>query len=130
PIVIGKQLQPATAELQAAGFTVDIDRRADPAPLNTVFRQVPSSGEADKGSTVTLFVSNGPSTAQVPDVLGLSEIDARRRLRRAGFKPVVSREGSSKVAEGNVIRSDPGAGARIERDSRVTIFVSSGPKQV
>jgi eukaryotic-like serine/threonine-protein kinase len=130
PVVVGKQLPAATAELQAAGFTVDIDRRADPSPRDTVFRQVPSSGEADKGSTVTLFVSNGPSTAQVPDVLGLSEIDARRRLRRAGFKPVVSREGSSKVAEGNVIRSDPGAGARIERESRVTIFVSSGPKEV
>jgi eukaryotic-like serine/threonine-protein kinase len=130
PIVVGKQLPAATAELRASGFTVDIDRRADPSPPDTVFRQVPSSGEADKGSTVTLFVSNGPSTAQVPDVLGLSELDARRRLRRAGFKPFVSREGSAKVADGNVIRSDPGAGARIERSSRVTIFVSSGPKEV
>jgi serine/threonine-protein kinase len=130
PIVVGKQLQAATAELQAAGFTVDIDRRADPAPRDTVFRQVPSGGEADDGSTVTLFVSNGPSTARVPDVLGLSEVDARRRIRRAGFKPLVSREGSAKVAEGSVIRSDPGSGARIERDSRVTLFVSTGPKEV
>jgi beta-lactam-binding protein with PASTA domain len=109
---------------------VDIDRRADPAPRDTVFRQVPSGGEADKGSTVTLFVSNGPSTARVPDVLGLSETDARRRVRRAGFKPAVEREGSAKVAEGSVIRSDPGAGARIERDSRVTLFVSTGPREV
>ena len=29
-----------------------------------------------------------------------------------------------------MIRSDPGAGARIERDSRVTLFVSTGPKEV
>jgi eukaryotic-like serine/threonine-protein kinase len=130
PIVIGKQLQPATAELQAAGFTVDIDRRADPAPLNTVFRQVPSSGEADKGSTVTLFVSNGPSTARVPDVLGLAEVDARRRLRRAGFTSILSHEGSVKVPAGSVIRSDPSAGAKIERGSRVTLFVSTGPKEV
>jgi serine/threonine-protein kinase len=130
PIVIGKQLEAATAELQAAGFTVDIDRRADPAPPDTVFRQVPSNGEADKGSTVTLFVSNGPSTARVPDVLGLTEVDARRRVRRAGFKPVLSREGSAKVPEGSVIRSDPGAGARIERGSRVTLYVSTGPKEV
>jgi eukaryotic-like serine/threonine-protein kinase len=130
PIVVGKQLQAATAELQAAGFTVDIDRRADPAPRDTVFRQVPSSGETDKGSTVTLFVSNGPSTARVPDVLGLTEVDARRRIRRAGFKPVLSREGSAKVPEGSVIRSDPGSGPRIERGSRVTLFVSTGPKEV
>jgi serine/threonine-protein kinase len=130
PVVVGKQLGAATAELQAAGFTVDIDRRADPAPRDTVFRQVPSSGEADKGSTVTLFVSNGPSTARVPDVLGLTQVDARRRIRRAGFRPVLAREGSAKVPEGSVIRSDPGAGARIERSSRVTLFVSTGPKEV
>jgi serine/threonine-protein kinase len=130
PIVVGKQLQAATAELQAAGFTVDIDRRPDATPQDTVFRQVPSSGEADKGSTVTLFVSNGPSTARVPDVLGLTEVDARRRLRRAGFKPVLSREGSAKVPAGSVIRSDPSSGARIERGSRVTLFVSTGPKEV
>jgi serine/threonine-protein kinase len=130
PIVVGKQLQAATAELQAAGFTVDIDRRPDATPQDTVFRQVPSSGEADKGSTVTLFVSNGPSTARVPDVLGLTEVDARRRIRRAGFKPVLSREGSVKVPAGSVIRSDPGGGARIERGSRVTLFISTGPKEV
>jgi serine/threonine-protein kinase len=130
PIVVGKQLPAATAELQAAGFTVDIDRRPDATPEDTVFRQVPSSGEADKGSTVTLFVSNGPSTARVPDVLGLTEVDARRRIRRAGFKPVLSREGSAKVPAGSVIRSDPSSGARIERGSRVTLFVSTGPKEV
>jgi eukaryotic-like serine/threonine-protein kinase len=130
PVVVGKQLDAARADLEAAGFTVDIDRRADPAPPDTVFRQVPSGGEADAGSTVTLFVSNGPSTARVPDVLGLSEVDARRRLRRAGFKPFIQREGSTKVVAGNVIRSDPGSGARIERDSRVTLFVSTGPREV
>jgi serine/threonine-protein kinase len=31
---------------------------------------------------------------------------------------------------GTVIRSDPSGGARIERGSRVTLFVSSGPKEV
>jgi beta-lactam-binding protein with PASTA domain/tRNA A-37 threonylcarbamoyl transferase component Bud32 len=130
PIVVGKQLDSARAELATAGFTVDIDRRADPAPRDTVFRQVPSGGDADKGSTVTLFVSNGPTTAKVPDVLGLSELDGRRRVRRAGFTAFVEREGSAKVVAGSVIRSDPSAGARIERGSRVTLFVSSGPKEV
>jgi eukaryotic-like serine/threonine-protein kinase len=130
PIVVGKQLGAARGELEAAGFKVDIDRRADPSPRETVFRQVPSSGKADKGSAVTLFVSNGPNTAKVPDVLGLSEVDARSRIRRAGFKPFLEREGSAKVAAGTVIRSDPSAGARIERDSRVTLFVSTGPRTV
>jgi beta-lactam-binding protein with PASTA domain/tRNA A-37 threonylcarbamoyl transferase component Bud32 len=130
PIVVGKPLESARQELDAAGFQVDIDRRADPAPRDTVFRQVPSGGEVDEGSTVTLFVSNGPSTAKVPDVLGLSEQDARERLKRARFRSSIEREGSTKVPEGTVIRSDPGPGTAIERDSKVTLFISTGPREV
>jgi beta-lactam-binding protein with PASTA domain/tRNA A-37 threonylcarbamoyl transferase component Bud32 len=130
PVVVGKQLDRARQELERGGFQVDIDRRADPAPRDTVFRQVPSGGKADDGSTVTLFVSNGPSTAKVPDVLGLTEHDARKRVKRAGFRAAVEREGSTKVPEGTVIRSDPGSGVAIERDSKVTLFISTGPREV
>jgi beta-lactam-binding protein with PASTA domain/tRNA A-37 threonylcarbamoyl transferase component Bud32 len=131
PLVLGQTLESAQRELQTAGFKVDIDRRADAAPADTVFRQVPSADErVDKGSTVTLFVSNGPTTVKVPDVLGLSERDARRRIRGANLKPVLESENSASVPAGNVIRSDPGAGTEIERGSRVTLFASSGPKEV
>jgi serine/threonine-protein kinase len=131
PVVLGQTLQSARAELEAAGFKVDIDRRADPSPVDNVFREVPSAGsKIDKGSTVTLFVSNGPTTVKVPDVLGLAEQDARKRMKRASLRPFSEHESSRRVAAGNVIRSDPGPGAEIERGSRVTLIVSSGPKQV
>jgi serine/threonine-protein kinase len=131
PLVLGQTLDSARQELERDGFAVDIDRRSDQAPLDTVFRQVPRGGqEADEGSTVTLFVSNGPSTAEVPDVLGLGVQDARKRVKRAGFRPAVEREGSTKVLEGSVIRSDPGPGVAIERGSKVTLFVSTGPRAV
>jgi beta-lactam-binding protein with PASTA domain/serine/threonine protein kinase len=131
PLVLGQTLDSARAELQSAGFEVDIDRRSDAAPVDTVFRQVPSAAtQADNGSTVTLFVSNGPSTVKVPDVIGLTQQDARRRMRDANLKPVLERESSAKVPEGNVIRSDPGSGTAIEIGSRVRLFVSGGPKQV
>jgi beta-lactam-binding protein with PASTA domain len=131
PNVVGKQLSPARIELEQAGFEVDIDRRPDQSPFDTVFRQVPSAtSKVDEGSTVTLFVSNGPSTVKVPDVLGLTEADAKRRVRRADLRPAVDQESSRRVPAGNVIRTDPGSGAAIERGSRVTLFVSSGAKQV
>jgi serine/threonine-protein kinase len=62
--------------------------------------------------------------------VGLAEADARRRLRRAELRADVDRESSTSVAEGTVIRTDPGAGRPAERDSAVTVFVSSGPEQV
>jgi serine/threonine-protein kinase len=130
PLVLGQNVDSARGELTAAGFKLDIDRRADQAPIDIVFRQVPSATEkADKGSVVTLFVSNGPSTVKVPDVLGLTEDAARSRIKRGGLKPVVEREASTKVLEGSVIRSDPGAGTAIERESKVTLIVSKGPEE-
>jgi beta-lactam-binding protein with PASTA domain len=131
PVVLGQTLPSARSELESAGFKVDIDRRPDQSPVDNVFREVPSAGsKVDKGSTVTLFVSNGPTTVKVPDVLGLAEQDARRRLKRASLRPVSERESSRRVPDGNVIRSDPGPSTEIERGSRVTLVVSSGPKQV
>jgi serine/threonine-protein kinase len=131
PLVLGQTLDSARQELDGAGFKVDIDRRTDAAPVNTVFRQVPSADtKAEKGSTVTLFVSNGPSTVKVPDVVGLPQQDAVKRVRRAHLRPTSESESSGSVSDGSVIRSDPGPGTAIERGSRVTLVVSSGPKEV
>jgi serine/threonine-protein kinase len=79
---------------------------------------------------VTLIVSNGPSTVKVPDVLGLSESTAKRRIRGADLRPEVDRETSVSVPEGAVIRSDPGPGKLAERNSTVNLIVSGGPKEV
>jgi serine/threonine-protein kinase len=63
-------------------------------------------------------------------VVGLSDDDARRRLRRADLRATIEQESTTKVPEGTVIRTDPGPGRLIERDSSVTLFVSSGPGEV
>jgi serine/threonine-protein kinase len=131
PPVIGQTLDSAQAELEAKGFTVDVKRRSDLSPADTVFDQAPTAGAlADEGATVTLFVSNGPSTVKVPDVVGLTEKDAKRRVTSADLRPDIERESSATVAKGIVIRSDPGPGRLIERNSAVTLVVSGGPKEV
>ena len=131
PPVVGQTLDQAQLRVERAGLEVEIKRRTDQAPRDFVFEQSPNPGqEVDEGSVVTLFVSNGPSTVRVPDVVGLAEADARRRLRRAELRADVERESSTSVADGTVIRTDPGPGRPAERDSAVTVFVSSGPEQV
>jgi beta-lactam-binding protein with PASTA domain len=131
PDVRFQTLDRARQELEGEGFKVDIERRSDPAPVDTVIGQAPRAGEEiNEGSVVTLQVSNGPSTVKVPDVVGLSERDARRRVESRGLEAKLERESSTKVLEGAVIRSDPGPGIAIERGSRVTLFLSTGPEQV
>lgn len=131
PVVVGQTLDSAKAKLEQAGLKVDIRRRADRAPRDIVFDQAPpAGGKVDDGSSVAVFVSNGPGTVKVPDVLGLTEADAKRRVRDAGLRPVVQRESSPKIPLGLVIRSDPSASRPVDRRSAVTLFVSSGPEQV
>jgi serine/threonine-protein kinase len=131
PPVVGQTLNQAQTRLDAAGLGVEVKRRADQAPRDFVFEQSPNPGQkVDKDSVVTLFVSNGPTTVRVPDVVGQSEADAKRRLRAAKLRPEVDRESSAKIPEGTVIRTDPGPGRLTERDSSVTLIVSSGPGEV
>jgi eukaryotic-like serine/threonine-protein kinase len=131
PIVVGQTLESARAELERAGLEADVRRREDRAPRDIVFDQAPNAGrEVDDGSSVAIFVSNGPGTVKVPDVLQLAEADAKRRVRAAGLTSEVQRESSTKVPAGLVIRTDPSAGRPVDRRSEVTLFVSSGHEQV
>jgi serine/threonine-protein kinase len=129
PNVVGSTLTSANEKLDAAGFKTDVRRRADSAPSDTVIDQIPRGVEADKGSVVTLIVSNGPTTVKVPDVIGISETDAKRRIKGADLRAQIERESSTKVPDGTVIRTDPGPGRLTERNSSVTLFVSSGPSE-
>jgi eukaryotic-like serine/threonine-protein kinase len=131
PIVVGQTLDSARTEIERAGLQVDVRRRADRAPRDIVFDQAPNAGrKVDDRSTVAVFVSNGPGTVKVPDVVGIAEADAKRRLRSAGLRPQSQQESSIKVPAGVVIRSDPSAGRPVDRQSTVTLVVSSGAEQV
>jgi serine/threonine-protein kinase len=131
PQAVGQTLDSARVAIESKNLKVDEKRRADPAPADTVIDQVPGAGaKVDRNSTVTLIVSNGPTTVKVPDVVGLTLQDARARLLRARLRADVTRESSPTVAKGLVIRSDPGPKKLIERGSSVTLTVSKGPQQV
>jgi serine/threonine-protein kinase len=131
PLVVGQTLDSARSEIEGAGLKVDVRRRADRAPADIVFDQAPDPAqEVDKGSSIVVFVSNGPGTVKVPDVIGLTETDARKRIRAAKLRADIQKESSPKVVSGIVIRTDPGAGRPVDSRSVVTLVVSSGPEQV
>jgi beta-lactam-binding protein with PASTA domain/predicted Ser/Thr protein kinase len=63
----------------------------------------------------------------VPDVRGQSEQTAGATLRARGLNPAPSLHASTTVPINLVISQSPGAGRRVEKGSRVSIVVSSGP---
>jgi serine/threonine-protein kinase len=82
---------------------------------------------ADKGSAVSITVSTGDGLAPIPDVTGLPQDEANRRLTEAGYTTRVRQENSPTVPAGNVIRTDPAAGTTPKPGATtVTVFVSLG----
>ncbi|HVL97868.1 MAG TPA: Stk1 family PASTA domain-containing Ser/Thr kinase [Egibacteraceae bacterium] len=130
PDVTGQDISAAQAALQAEGFqtVLEAEENAD-VPENTVIRTDPPAGAmVDEGSTVTIFYSEGPPLVDVPDLAGVSEDEARRRLTDLRFT-VGAREteASEEHAEGQVIRTDPPAGDSVPTGTEVALVVSSGP---
>ncbi|MFC7894022.1 Stk1 family PASTA domain-containing Ser/Thr kinase [Streptomyces sp. NPDC057381] len=89
PDVTGDDLAGARAELTEAGLKVKVaDEQVNSEyDKGRVARQTPGSGSrAAEGDTVTLTVSKGPEMIEVPDVVGDSVDDAKRKLKDAGFE--------------------------------------------
>ena len=127
PKVAGESEAAATNQLRDAGFEVETERNESDVAEGRVIETDPSGGtEADKGSTVTLFVSLGPGTVAVPQVVGLPVEQARASLKDAGFESVVDRRASASVERGDVIAANPSEGSNLQAGSTVTLTVSSG----
>jgi eukaryotic-like serine/threonine-protein kinase len=131
PRVTGQQLVRARAVLEQSGFEVAETRVRSRQPLDQVIDQDPNAGEeAEDGSTVTLEVSNGPGTVRVPSVAKLPQEQAIDDLQDVDLKVTTEPQSSDEVREGFAIRTVPRAGEEVERTTRVTLFVSTGPEQV
>jgi beta-lactam-binding protein with PASTA domain len=110
------------------------DSRYSSAPKGEVVASEPPPGTpVREGRTVRLTLSLGPEylAGGVPDVAGMGERDAELRLENAGLTVGGTQQRySADVARGDVIATDPAAGARIAVGGQVTLVVSQGPKPV
>ena len=125
PSVVGLPYDQAAAELQQAGFSVArVDVDSDQG-AGIVTNQEPNGGsESSKGSTVSLSVSKGPSTAAVPDVTAQDVAIAQTTLEAAGFRTrVVLEDTDDPSFDGIVISQDPVGGTQAKPNALVTLFV-------
>jgi len=131
PNVVAKPEQVARSELTAAGFkVVSVPGTSDRAP-GLVAKQDPAASTMhNQGTTVTITVSSGRAQVEVPQVVGLAEASARNQLEAAGFVVEVKTEDDPSQNAGEVIQSEPKAGATVAKGSKVVIVVASGDVQV
>ncbi|MFI2199533.1 Stk1 family PASTA domain-containing Ser/Thr kinase [Streptomyces sp. NPDC020192] len=130
PLLLSKTEAQARERLRAAGLDVGQVKREynDTVRRGTVIGTDPAPGARIRGhDAVTLTVSLGPETVNVPDVAGRPLAEARKLLKADGLEPgMVTREFSGDVAAGSVIGTTPPAGTRRHAGSAIALTVSKG----
>ena len=135
PDVVGSPQSDAEARLSSAGLGIGTITQAysSTAPEGSVISTDPAAGATVNHSTpIDLVVSKGREPATVPDVVAMTEAQARAALEEAGLVlGATTRVSSDTVDDGAVISSDPAAGAPgYYKGDAVDIVVSSGPEMV
>lgn len=70
---------------------------------------------------------SAPATVAVPDVVNMTQEQARTTLEGEGLTPQFTPAPSTDVEADHVISTDPGAGSQVAQGSTVAVSVSSGP---
>ena len=126
--VEGETSADATSLLQGDGLTVKTEESFhETMAKGTVIRTVPIAGsQAEKGSTVTIYVSKGPELIAVPDVLNKLEDEAISILAENGFDSKVTiLNGVSPDKDNRVISQDPSKGEQRRKGTVVDIVIGS-----
>ena len=147
PDVTNKTVVEATGILTEAGLEVGtVTEKFDPKiEKGLIISQDPPAGErvvkevpedAEEGTEevyppINLIVSKGVEMGVVPEIVGMSEADARAALKEAGFdadpQPA---QNSSTVPAGKVISQDPAPGTELEKGKKVKFVPSRGAEIV
>lgn len=129
PDMTGNEQAVAESELKAAQFNVVLrtmfdDEVAEGLVIKT---EPPAGSEYAVGGTVTIFVSKGPVDTQVkvPDVVGMTKEKAIAALKENKLVAKVE-EIEHEGDKGKVIDQSIDAGDKVDMETEVTIYVSTG----
>lgn len=135
PDIVGKSTAEAVANLEGKGFTVNKTESYDAqVAKGNVISQTPEGGtKAPSGSAVTIRISQGPedNKIRVPNLVGVSEMDAMATLTEAGLKVGSVSEVNNDDASltGLVCYQSYSVGSYVDSGTAIDLKVSLGPKQ-
>ena len=122
PSVLGLDQDDAEAELEQAGFIVNVGTEESDQPEGTVIAQ--DTGSVPRGSVVAITVSTGIAQVTVESVIGDTKQAARATLRAQQLKVAVQKQDvDSESDDGIVLEQSPNGGTRVDPRSTVTIVV-------
>jgi eukaryotic-like serine/threonine-protein kinase len=119
----------AESVLASHGLQATTKYETNSASAGQVVSASPAPGQSvNKGGTVILTVSSGPATVTVPSLAGLTQTAAGQLLGSSQLQVGnVNPTSSTQYPAGEVIQSNPGAGAQVAPGTAINIAVSTGP---
>ncbi len=97
-------------------------------PEGTIIAQQPAAGEMlEQGQSVNVTVSGGQEQATVPQLVGLTSIEAARlALSDANLQLGEIKQQDSEQPAGYVLDQDPAEGSAVDAGSAISITISTG----
>ena len=105
---------------------------SDTVPADSIIRTDPVAGtKVPPNTTITVYVSTGKNTVQMPDLTGMDETAATAAIQAAGLTlGQITQVNSAIVKLGLVVSSDPVANTQVAAGSVVNLSVSNGQVMV
>lgn len=129
PNVVGSDQASAKAQLESAGFTVQVETGdySDKYGEGIVMSQSPNGGKLEKGGTVTITVSQGQDPEKnkvtVPSVTGMSQSEAINTLLSYNLAYALDTASAGSGTPGTVAKQSITAGKKVDSGTVVTIYV-------
>ena len=136
PGVTGKSQAEATSILEKAGFVVNVTQSYDSTvESGYVISQSPEEATtAPEGSSITIRVSQGTeeNKVRVPNVIGLTEMDAVASLTESGLTVGTVTEVTNEDAAlaDKVCYQSYSVGSYVDKGTAIDLKVSAGPEQM
>ena len=124
PSLVGDSQGSAESELAEKGFVVRVEAQPADDAIGKVLSQNPNAGtRVPEGTEVTIVVATNRT---MPDVVGLTEDEARAALQDAGAELIETQTRPSSEPDGIVLESNPAAGQAFVSRESITLVVA-GP---
>lgn len=122
PDVVGRAQGAAVSAIEDASLVADVDEQfSSEVEKGRVISQNPTEGTLFRGEPVSIVVSLGPETIEVPDVEGRDADAAKAELEDAGL--TVRTIVLLPAGPNNVLRQAPAEGSTVRVGSEVTIYI-------
>lgn len=120
-------LSDAENEVKEMGLSVNIkERYSSVVKKGTIIKQSPKADEiVYKGDIITFYVSRGVEQIKVPNLYGMTETKAKKKLKGEGFK-VKIKHGYNNLDIGRVFSQNVDVNSIVKKGTLITIYISLG----